>query len=307
MSVQRMVVLGEVAYAHAVRDFIIAILKKLIPGNCIDGFLTSSDEEFDASLKARFRELDQVKAKEDAYRDVVLEVLGGEVANLCGILKIVCTKRGYGAYYEAHISHKRFAWLVLHSDDEKIAEMLKIVDDKSLTPIDVLRGVGAVLNDESLEERAALSERERRRANAELKSLAADVKSTMQLGFDRTEQKLLECKDEIKSDIAAVDEKVSKLKSRGKRRGKYDEAVVSFCVACVDAAKGKEILRNSKNGKQNLEDVFVYYRGELERRGIADFAMFKRIIHAHRASESRARIKATEAKRDAAQTKRRKT
>ena len=130
-----MVVLGEVAYAHAVRDFIIAILKKLIPGNCIDGFLTSSDEEFDASLKARFRELDQVKAKEDAYRDVVLEVLGGEVANLCGILKIVCTKRGYGAYYEAHISHKRFAWLVLHSDDEKIAEMLKIVDDKSLTPI----------------------------------------------------------------------------------------------------------------------------------------------------------------------------
>ena len=298
MPVQRMNVLGEVAYAHSVRDFIIAILKRLIPGKCINGFLASSDEDFDANLNSRFAELDRVKAKDDAYRDEVLEVLGGEVAHLCEILRTVCTKRGYGAYYNAHISHKRFAWLVLHSDEERIVEMQKIVNDRRLTPIDVLRGVGAILNDETLEERAALDDKERRRANAEIKALAADVKTTMQLGFDRTEQKLIECRAEVK----AIGLKVSKLKCRGKRRGKYDKASVQ-CLMIWERERADTTLRNTLNTRVTYEVVFERNKRELAELGIDSLAKFKKVIHAAQSKRSSDGIKALHSKQDEARGK----
>ena len=278
-------VLRQIAYAKSVRRVIRSIMRRMLDGEWINHIFASSDAGFNDRLDAAFKSLDIPNATKGDFCRAVVDTLCDEVSNLCQVLKEVCDGSGYGEYYESHISHERFVRLVLSTDTVKLGKMMKIVDDRSLTPIDVLRGIGAVLNDEPIEERAALNARQRRRANAELKSIAAEVKSTIRLGFD-----------EIKSDIAAVGEKVSKLKRRGRRRGKYDEAVVSFCVACVEAAKGKEILRNSKNGKQNLEDVFVYYRGELEKRDVADSATFKRIIHAYRASESRARISATKAR-----------
>lgn len=170
----------------------------------------------------------------------------------------------------------------------------------------MLRGIGAVLNDESLEERAALCARERRRANAEIKSIAVDVKSTMRLGFAQANQKMIECKEEIKGNVAAVGEKVDAVAAKvrqGSRRCKYSDETVALCMACVEAAKGNAEVRNSAKTKMTLKAAYAYHRRKLEASGVGGFDEFSKIVHACRARESRERIKKLEAKREAARRK----
>lgn len=297
-------VLRQIAYARTVRRVIRITMRRMLDGEWINHIFASSDAEFNKRLDDVIKSLDFSSATRVDSCKTVVNVLCDEVSGLCHALKAVCEASGYGEYYESHISHERFVRLVLSVDTTKTGKLLKIVEDERLTPIDVLRGVGAVLNDESLEERAALSERERRCANAELKSLAADMKTTMQLGFDRTEQKMLECTKEVKAvgaKVDAVDEKVSKLKCRGKRRASdYALEMMMFCISCVETAKSSVVLRSGSKTKLKLEDVFAYNKTKLAEHGVMDFVSFSKIVHAYRQRESRSRIKVVEAKRDAA-------
>ena len=299
MSMLKLAVLRQVAYAHSIRKFIRAILEKLIPGKWIDRVFAADDAEFDAKLDAAFAAMDVATATKDDYRKSVVEVLCGDVSRLCEVLKAVCEGSGYGDYFEAHVSHERFVRLVLGNDSVKLGKMKKIVADEALSPIDMLRGIGAVLNDESLEERAALCARERRRANAELRSIAADVKSTMRLGFAQANQKMIECKEEIKAVGEKVDAVAAKVR-QGSRRCKYDDETVALCMACVEAAKGNAEVRNSAKTKMTLRAAYAYHHRKLEASGVGGFDEFSKIVHACRARESRDRIKKLEAKRDAA-------
>ena len=302
MSMLKLAVLRQVAYAHSIRKFIRAILEKLIPGKWIDRVFAADDAEFDAKLDAAFAAMDVAIATKDDYRKSVVEVLCGDVSRLCEVLKAVCEGSGYGDYFEAHVSHERFVRLVLGNDSVKLGKMKKIVADEALSPIDMLRGIGAVLNDESLEERAALCARERRRANTELRSIAADVKSTMCLGFAQANQKMIECKEEIKAVGEKVDAVAAKVR-QGSRRCKYDDETVALCMACVEAAKGNAEVRNSAKTKMTLRAAYAYHRRKLEASGVGGFDEFSKIVHACRARESRDRIKKLEAKREAARRK----
>jgi hypothetical protein len=132
-------------------------------------------------------------------------------------------------------------------------------------------------------------------ANEELiAAVMAKMETTMQLGFEQANQKMVECKDEIKSDIAAVDEKVSKLKCRGKRRGKYDDETTEFCVALLSAAEHNETIKSGLTTRVTHSAVFEYNRRELEQRGVCDVAEFSRIIRAHQAKMQRRRSKEQE-------------
>lgn len=296
----KLAVLRQVAYAHSVRDFIRAILQKLIPGRWIKRAFAESDEEFDAKLDAVFRDMDVANSTKDDYCKAVVEVLCDEVSQLCSTLRAACEGRGYAEYFEAHISRERFVRLVLSNDSVKLGKMKKIVADERLSPIDILRGIGVVLNDESLEERAALRAKERRRANAEIKAIAADVKCTMQLGFAQANQKLIECKDEIKSSVAAVgtkvdavDAKVSKLRRSGKQRGRYTNEARELCWSCWMSAANHEEVWRSVNTRITYEAVFNYYRARLERIGVNGSKAFRDIIRA----EDKRRNRALEAQR----------
>ena len=291
--------LRQIAYAKSVRRVIRAIMRRMLDGEWINHIFASSDKEFNNRLDEAFKSLDILNATKGDFCRVVVNVLCDEVSKLCQVLKEVCEGSGYGKYFESHISHDRFVRLVLSADSGKIEKMMKIVDDKRLTPIDILRGVGAVLNDEPLEERAALCERDRRNANAEVKAFVADVESKIQTGFAEIKSGVAE----VGAKVDAVDAKVSKLKRRRQRRSKYDEAVVSFCVACVEAAQKDSMLVKSGNGKPKMEDVFSRYRAKLRDKGVVEVATFKRILHACRARESRTRIKELHSKQDAAKRK----
>ena len=290
MSTLKLAVLRQVAYAHSVRDFIREILKKLIPGKWINRVFADSDEAFNNKLDEAFKKMDVATATKDDYRKAVAEVLCDEVSRLCGVLKDVCDGRGYLDYYEAHISHERFVRLVLSTDTMKLGKMKKLVADASLSPIDMLRGVGAVLNDEPLEERAALCARERRRANADLKAIAADVKSTMQIGMD-----------EIKSGVAAVGAKVDAAqvtmakigRARQKTRSckthsqrKIDAVQTAWTVYLESAT-----ARTSVNTRPTNRGAFEYSKRQLELAGVTTLKEFCEIKHSLRTREYRTRLK----------------
>ena len=288
----KLAVLRQIAYAHSIRRFIRTVLEKLIPGRWIKRVFAESDEDFDARLDAVFKLMDVATATKDDYRKAVVGVLCDEVSRLCEVLKAVCEGSGYGEYFEAHISHERFVRLVLSTDSVKLGKMKRVVADESLSPIDLLRGIGAVLNDEALEERVALCASERRRANAELKAIAADVKSAMQNGLA-----------EIRSDVAAVgervdavDAKVSKLRGSGKRRGRYTKEARAACWNCWVTAANREEVWRSVNTRITYKSVHAYYEALLAKIGVKDGNQFRSIVRA----EARYRNRELSARRDAA-------
>ena len=157
------------------------------------------------------------------------------------------------------------------------------LDDKTKPLCNLLREIGAILEDRPVDDAAVLGAAEAKKVNAELKAIAVDVKKTMQTGFR-----------EVNNNIAAVGEKVDAVAAkvtRGKRRCKYDDETVAFCVGVMAAAEGNTTIKNSLNTRVTYSAVFDYNRSELEKRGILDVAEFTRIIRAHQAREQRARQK----------------
>ena len=102
--------------------------------------------------------------------------------------------------------------MLLRQDLDKLERLNDTLADRAKPLCVLLRDVGAVLEDKPGDGAVTFCAEEVKKANAELKAIAADVKSTMQIGFAQSNQKLLECKSEI---IATVGAKVDTVKSSG--------------------------------------------------------------------------------------------
>jgi len=274
MSALKTAVLRQIAYAKSVRSVIRSIMRRMLDGDWINNIFASSDDEFNDKLDEAFKSLDFASATKGDLCKVVAEVLCNEVSRLCLVLKDVCDGSGNGAYYEAHISHERFVRLVLSTDTAKLGRMKRILEDAKLTPIDVLRGMGAILNDEPLEERMALGAKERRIANAELKTLVEETKNAI---------------DNVGAKVDEVDKKVSKLRKGGKKCGKYTDAQLDFCGNIWAKACDVLEIRNSLNTKVSYVATYKFYHRQLENLNVKDADMFKSIIRAYQARELRRR------------------
>ena len=269
----RPAVLRQIAYARSVREIIRSILRRMLDGDWIDRLFPSNGNEFNQKLDVAFLGMDATTASKEDYCMAVVNILCDEVSELCMVLKNVCEGSGYGDIFNMHLSHERFVRLVLRTDIKKLSRMQKIVADESLSPIDLLREIGAVINKESLEERVALGEEERRQANAELKAIVSDVKNAVQTG-------LLEVRTEI-----------AHLKSPRKRGRKYDEATAQLCVSLMKAASANEVLKQSLNTRVTHKAVFGYYARQLAEHGINTVEEFTRVVRAQQAREQRQRMK----------------
>lgn len=271
----------------------------MLDGDWIDRLFSSNENEFNQKLDIAFLGMEETSATQNDYCMAVVNILCDEVSDLCTVLKEVCEGSGYCEVFSSHISHERFVRLVLQIDTVKLGRMQKIVADKSLSPIDILREVGAVVNNESLEERAALGEAQRRQANAELKAIVVDVKNAVQGGITAMQTGFREVRSdisEVKSGVDSVDEKVSRLKVAKKGRGKYDEATARLCVSLVKAACENEAVKQGLNTRVTHKAVFDYNSRLLAEHGITSVAEFTKIIRAQQAREQRQRMKALEAK-----------
>ena len=132
----------------------------------------------------------------------------------------------------------------------------------------------------------------------------------MKIGFDRAEQKLLECKDEIKDEVKsgvatvgakvdAVDRKVSKLRKSGKSRSRYTKEARALCWNFWETASNHEEVWCSVDTRITFETVFKHYKIQLARVGIEDCKVFGKIVRA----EERRRNRKLAAKREAAVSK----
>ena len=273
----------QIAFTHTVREFIRELLKRFVPGKWIDRVISEGDATFDAKLDAALIGLDEKTATSNDYRTSVVSVLCDEVSSICEVTRLVCINRGYRKYAEKFLSTEKFVKLLLRQDFEKLERLNAALDDKTKPLCNLLREIGAILEDRPVDDAAVLGAAEAKKANAELKAFAADMKKTMQTGFA-----------EVRGDIAAVGEKVDAVASKvtsGNGRGKYDDKTIEFCVGVMAAANNNATIKNSLNTRVTYSAVFNYNRSELEKRGILDVAEFTRIIRAHQAREQRARQK----------------
>jgi hypothetical protein len=287
-------VMPQIAYAHSVRDFIRELLNRFIPGKWIDRAISDRDANFDKMLDAAFSGLDEKTATEKDYCAKVVSVLCEEISGVCEVMRLVCVNRGYDDYAAKYLSSEKFVKLLLRQDTSKLKKLNAVVGDKSKPLCLLLREIGAVLEDKSSGGDSAFDAAEIKKANAELKAFAADVKKTIKTGFK-------EVNDNIKAGVAAVGEKVDALEAklkRGKRRGKYDD-VGSSCLDIWEAAQSDVSLRNSLNTRVTYEAVFTRHKCDLEESGIDTVEKFKKVIHAAQSKRSNANIKILRARQDA--------
>ena len=275
----------QIAFTHSVREFIRELLKRFIPGKWIDRVISEDETSFDAKLDAALVGLDEKTATSKDYCAKVVSALCDEVSNICEVTRLVCINRGYRKYAETFLSTEKFVRLQLRQDTEKLERLNAVLEDKTKPLCVLLQEIGAVLENRPTNEVAAFGASELRKANAELKAIAVDVKKTLQTGFK-------EVNANIKAGVAAVGEKVDAVAAkvtRGKHRCKYDEALIMFCMACVETRSAE--LRSSTKTKIRLEDIFTYNKRKLAERGVNDAKQFAKIVHAYRARESRRRDK----------------
>lgn len=277
-------VMPQIAYAHSVRDFIRELLRRFIPGKWIDRVISNQDANFDAKLDAAFAGLDEKTANEKDYCAKVVSVLCDEVSSVCEVTRLVCINRGYRKYADTFLSSEKFIRLLLRQDVEKLERLTATLAEKSKPLCILLRDVGAVLEDRPAEDVASFGAAEVRKANAEIKAIAADVKETMQTGFA-----------EVRGDIAAVGEKVgavaakiSKLRKNGKPRGRYSQEARDICWNYWITAENHEEVWRSVNTRITFDTVFEHYKIQLARVEVKSSKDFEKIIRARNRQRSRA-------------------
>lgn len=79
--------------------------------------------------------------------------------------------------------------------------------------------------------------------------------------------------------VDAIDEKIDRLKPKGRRRSLYTEAQRKMCVACWRKANENAALRFSTNGRMTYEIAFNSFNHELEEVGIDKLAKFRAVLH----------------------------
>mgnify|MGYP003301895260 FL=1 len=272
MTPLKTAVLGQIAYAQAIRQLIRNVLRLFLDGEWLVHVFKSSDKEFNSRLGEAFKSLDLVHATERDFRSVIVSILCDEVSDLCLTLREVCEATGYLPYYNSYISHKRFIRLVLSRDTDKLRKMREAVNNKNLSPIDVLREIGNILNDKPLEERVELDNEERDRANNELKSIALATLNAVKENGEKLDN---------------LDEKVSKLRRSSKKKSRYSDEARSLCWTYWITATSHEQIWRSVTTRVTFAAVFNYYESQLKRIGVTNGIEFKKVIRAEMMRRSR--------------------
>ena len=285
----------QIAFTHSVRDFIRELLKRFIPGRWIDRVISDSDATFDAKLDAALVGLDEMTATRKDYCASVVSVLCEEVASVCEVTRLVCINRGYEEYAATYLSSEKFVKLLLRQDTDKLKRLNAALADKTKPLCVLLREIGAVLEDRQADEAVAFGAAEAKKANAELKAIAADVKKTMQTGFKEVNANIKAGVAAVGEKVDAVDAKVSKLRGSANPRGRYTKEARALCWSCWTAAANHEEVWRSVNTRITYEAVYDYHHARLAQVGVDSVEVYRKIVHA----ESMRRNRELSARQDA--------
>ena len=267
-------VLRQVAYAQAVRDIIRQILGRLLKGRWINHIFASSDEEFLRKLDEALKTINLEEPTKKPYCEKIVAVLCNEVAELCETLKSACEASGYEDYSSAYISRERFMRIVLSVDTVKLGKMRRIVEDKELSPIELLRGIGALLDDEPIEVRYGETARELRKSNAEILKVMKATKET-----------LVEKVDAVAADVKA-------LRGRKTARRRHSAQMVEAACTAWRLYNESEAAHMNENTRPTYKAAFEHSRSALKEAGVDSVEMFKKLLRSGIVQKSRENAKA---------------
>ena len=120
-----------------------------------------------------------------------------------------------------------------------------------------------------------------------MKTIAADMS-----------RKIDEGKAEIVGHVDAVGAKVDKLKSRGKRKSKFTDAMREACRSYWEAAQNNAEVRYAINTRVTYESVFRHFARGLAEHGVTTVRQFKAVLHSAQNIECSRRAKKLDEQRD---------
>ena len=89
--------------------------------------------------------------------------------------------------------------------------------------------------------------------------------SVLVCGYTANRIRAFRVNDNIRAGVATVGTKVDEVAKKvkcGRRRGKYDDEAVAFCVAVLSAAEDNETIKSGINTRVTHSAVFDYNRRE---------------------------------------------
>ena len=262
-------VAAQIAYTHAVRDFMRALLRRMLPGRWPELVFDDGDRRFGERLDAAMMRLDARSATAADYCGEVVDVLRGEVSRIVQVLTEVCAKRGYRAYAERFLSRGLFDALLMSRDEGRLARLTAALGGEEKPLCVVLRDVGEVLEGREPDGVAVFgADAVRAAAQEACGAFAAEVKATIRDGLARAGRR-------------------RRLPGRA-----YDERKVEAVNAAWELARGSEEARRSVNTRLTCEAAMRYGRALLEAAGVTTVGEFRKIRHAVACRECRARDKA---------------
>ena len=286
-------VMAQVEFACSVLGFIKRLLRAVLPVLARDRNILGTQEQFKAQIDVAFSEIDPHGATERDYRLAVANAACGEVAKLCEILTNACRCVGFSDFGNRYLDPRRFLALVLGQDKSQLDALFKLVRDGDRDVGRLLMRVGATLDGrpDTYDDMDAAAKRkatvDTKKIIAEVKTIAADVS-----------RKIDEGKAEIVGHVDAVGAKVDRLKSRGKRKSKFTDAMREACRSYWEAAQSNPKVRYAINTRVTYESVFRHYAKALAKYGITTARQFKAVLHSAQNIECSRRAKKLDEQRD---------
>lgn len=301
MSTHYPIVLAQIQYACAIRNFIRELLQAIIPKLGLPDVILGTDEQFHATLDAALLELDPHDADETDYRRAVVGVCCNEVSGLCKLLSEACCCTGFEKAAREYLDPRRFISLLLCRDRDKLVALTAAVRSGDRNIGRLLMRIGGILDGDAgrydLMDAAA-----KRKAAVDARKLVAEVENLAEK-LEAHKAEIVERVDAVGEKVDAVGECVSNPKPRRKRRRKYTEEARQACLACWSLAQTNASVRGAINTRVTHEAAFDYFKRDLAKRGVTKLSEFKAILHSAQTLESAWRVKELEARRAATREK----
>ena len=297
-------VMGQTRFVCAVHEFIQDLLLKTVPDLLEGSPALKTSKAFGKVLDNAIALVSSPTVTARDCNRAIVEAAGAEMKTLCHLLRVAAEVTGLGEIAERYLDGARFQEMLLRKDEDKLERLNDILRKASVgpaKPAKILMDVANVLdeNAECYDDLDAAAKRKAQRDIARLMGKVEEIHNEMTANKNEITQHIDEGKDEIVSHVDAVGAKVDKLKFKGKRKSKYNDAQREACIACWIAAQKNTGLKYASSKGVTHEAAFEFYRRELAAKNVTSAKQFIAILNAIKSKACEARKRELDAKREA--------
>lgn len=278
-------VMAQARHARAVHSFISELLMVAMPDLARTPGYLSTSTEFCERIDSAIRDATTPGSTSGDYVRAIVNASCQEMAPVCSLLKSASALVGLGRIADEYLDSSRFREMLLRKDSEKLERLFAIVRARDGKPIKILMDVAAELDDRAgrYDGMCAIA---KRKAVNDMKKVVSKVENIVSGAESRIidqicagKAEVASCVDAVGGKVDEIDEKIDRLRPKGRRRSIYTEAQRKMCVACWRKANENAALRFSTNGRMTYEIAFNSFNRELKEVGIDKLAKFRAVLH----------------------------